>query len=484
MKRKLFLLLTGASMYTPILQAQSAEKPWNVGIYAGKSEYHGDLGMGFFNFSKAFYGFGAASVSRYLCPSFDLGIYGSYGEHGFYESKTSHFLSRNFYSDLCLKYKFIKKDNPVFSPYIFAGVGFRNLTKYNVKPGLDFVLPGGIGFDLRLTSGIALRYFATAGYTNHDDRDLNSTAKYNDGQLQHNIGLAFSFGKKKDEDKDGVSDKRDKCPGTPEKALVDFSGCIIDKDKDGIADNLDECPEVAGIPLFKGCPDKDNDGIKDSEDACPEVAGLVAFKGCPDSDKDGIEDKEDKCPTVAGIKELAGCPDTDGDGITDSEDKCPALKGVASLAGCPDKDGDGVSDPEDKCPNVAGIAANKGCPEVKAETKAVFEKALQGIQFESGKDIIKKSSYTILDAVVKIMQENPEYSLLINGHTDDSGDDQKNLTLSENRAVAVQNYLTNKGIQVSRLAAKGYGETQPVESNKTAKGRAKNRRVEFVVQFQ
>jgi outer membrane protein OmpA-like peptidoglycan-associated protein len=153
------------------------------------------------------------------------------------------------------------------------------------------------------------------------------------------------------------------------------------------------------------------------------------------------------------------------------------------LKGCPDKDKDGVADIDDKCPDVPGIKENKGCPEVKAEVKKVFAQALQGIQFETGKDVILKGSYPILDQVVKVMNENKEYNLEINGHTDNVGKDNLNLLLSQKRANAVKAYLVKKGIDENRMKATGYGSTMPVEDNKTAAGKAKNRRVEFKVNF-
>ena len=125
----------------------------------------------------------------------------------------------------------------------------------------------------------------------------------------------------------------------------------------------------------------------------------------------------------------------------------------------------------------------KGCPEVNEKTKKLFEKALTGIQFETGSAKIKKTSNSILDQVAAVMNENPEYNLEIHGHTDDQGDDAKNMTLSEERASSVRQYLTDKGTTGTRLKSFGHGETMPVEDNKTSAGRAKNRRVEFKVTF-
>lgn len=257
--------------------------------------------------------------------------------------------------------------------------------------------------------------------------------------------------------------------------------CIEDLDGDGIADANDKCPEVAGTTAFDGCPptDTDKDGVYDSEDNCPTVYGKI--KGCPDTDNDGIIDNEDDCPKVAG--KIKGCPDSDGDGIIDKTDVCPNTAGTAAMSGCPDSDGDGVADNNDKCPNEAGIAKNKGCPEVDEETTSVLLEALKGVQFESGKDIIKVSSFGILNKVVDVMQRHSEFGLKISGHTDSQGRDDANLDLSKRRAAAVKKFIADHGIKEDRMESDGYGETVPVADNATASGRAKNRRVEFEIMY-
>ncbi|MCQ2198400.1 MAG: OmpA family protein [Paludibacteraceae bacterium] len=185
-----------------------------------------------------------------------------------------------------------------------------------------------------------------------------------------------------------------------------------------------------------------------------------------------------------------GCPiDSDGDGVADYLDQCPgtpaAAKGFVDEKGCPiDTDGDGIYDYEDACPNEKGVKENNGCPEVKEAVKQLFKKALNGIQFETGKATIKKSSYKILDDVVTVMNENPTYKLFIGGHTDNVGNADKNLKLSDDRAAAVKAYLVNHGVDESRMKSKGFGQEKPVADNKTAKGRAENRRVEFRVVFE
>ncbi|MBQ5779216.1 MAG: OmpA family protein [Paludibacteraceae bacterium] len=302
-----------------------------------------------------------------------------------------------------------------------------------------------------------------------------------------------------DEDKDGVADNVDQCPNTPENVMVDSLGCPIDSDKDGVADYLDQCPntpENVQVDTL-GCPlDKDGDGVADYLDKCPgtpkEAYGKVDSIGCPlDSDKDGVADYMDKCMnTPIGVPvDSVGCPfDEDKDGVADYLDKCPGTPkeayGKINAEGCPiDSDNDGIADYEDYCPMVPGVKTNRGCPEIKIEAKRIFEQALQGIQFQSGKDIILKSSYSILDKVAKILLENEDYNIDINGHTDNQGNAENNQRLSEKRAEAVRKYLSKKGVEEDRMKAYGFGDTKPIADNKTAKGRKQNRRVEFIVRF-
>ena len=255
-----------------------------------------------------------------------------------------------------------------------------------------------------------------------------------------------------------------------------------DTDGDGIYDKDDACPDVAGLAAFNGCPDTDGDGIEDSKDDCPNEAGLAEFNGCPDTDGDGVPDKDDKCPTVAGLKALAGCPDADGDGVTDADDECPTVAGPAANKGCPwpDRDGDGVLDKDDQCPDVKGTVANNGCPEVTEAVKTALNAYAKTILFDTGKSTIKSASAGVLNDITAILKEYPEANFSIGGHTDSTGREAFNQTLSESRAKAVHDYLVANGINDDRLSSKGYGETMPIDSNKTRDGRRANRRVEVV----
>lgn len=257
-----------------------------------------------------------------------------------------------------------------------------------------------------------------------------------------------------------------------------------DQDNDGIRDKDDACPTKAGPVDNNGCPlpDTDGDGVPDESDRCPLTKGSPTQMGCPDRDGDGVIDREDKCPDVAGTVELNGCADQDGDGILDQDDDCPIIAGLASFDGCPDSDGDGIKDSDDACPNEAGRKDNNGCPGLSEETKLVLAQALEGVQFTSSRDVLKESSFEVLNKVVQLLKDNPVYQLKISGYTDSSGGEAANLQLSEKRAKRVRAYLIENGIEGDRLEANGYGEANPVADNNTPEGRRKNRRVELEIQ--
>jgi outer membrane protein OmpA-like peptidoglycan-associated protein len=113
----------------------------------------------------------------------------------------------------------------------------------------------------------------------------------------------------------------------------------------------------------------------------------------------------------------------------------------------------------------------------------ILKDAYDNLTFEVGKAIIKPTSFPYLDELITVIQD-PEaltWSLEIQGHTDNKGGDAYNQKLSEDRANAVKKYLVDKGIKAERIIAKGFGLTKPIATNDTVEGRAKNRRVEFII---
>jgi OOP family OmpA-OmpF porin len=104
------------------------------------------------------------------------------------------------------------------------------------------------------------------------------------------------------------------------------------------------------------------------------------------------------------------------------------------------------------------------------------------IQFEVNKATILPQSFGLMDEIADTIKKNPQVKKLsIEGHASAEGDAKKNLKLSDDRAKSVMKYLVDKGVEATRLTAKGFGSTKPIADNSTEEGREKNRRVEFVV---
>lgn len=237
--------------------------------------------------------------------------------------------------------------------------------------------------------------------------------------------------------------------------------------------------------------DSDGDGFFDSSDACPYEPG-IAPDGCPERDRDGdgFMDSQDACPDVPGVAP-DGCPlkDRDGDGFMDIVDKCPDDPGVEP-DGCPipDTDGDGILDPDDKCPTEPetrnGYEDEDGCPDTIPTALAKFTGTIKGIYFDLDKSTIKPKSRPVLDRAVAVLKEFPSIRIEISGHTDSTGSAEYNKKLSGERAKAVKDYLVEQGIETNRIESRGAGMDEPVDTNKTAAGRAKNRRIEFTILVQ
>jgi len=421
------------------------------------------------------------------------------------------------------------------SAYVLGGyslLDFGNTSPYHFTDG---GFHGGAGVKFFMSSRFALRFEARGIYTPQTKSSFPSGSK-SATHLVGSAGLAFfqpDAAPALDSDHDGVADKRDACPDTPPGVSVDKRGCPppavaevapppppapaptgpADTDHDGVNDLLDKCPDtpVGATVDATGCPmDSDHDTVWDGLDKCPDTPpnAVVDANGCPqDSDADGVPNGIDRCPdTAAGTPvDALGCPaDSDHDGVPDNLDRCPntppgtqvdangcSLAPIAAPV-AKDTDGDGVPDPQDRCPGTpAGSRVDQfGCL-LLFEEHAVTPVApgapppprptiiLQGVNFQSGRSVLTRASYIVLDQVAGSLVANPEIRIEIGGYTDSTGRRMTNLRLSMARAAAVRAYLARKGVSPMRMQARGYGASGYIAPNATTEGRAQNRRVEL-----
>lgn len=340
-----------------------------------------------------------------------------------------------------------------------------------------------------------------------------------------------------DNDGDGICNNSDACPD--EAGPVENNGCpILDRDGDGINDDVDDCPDTPGVESSiegcNGCPDSDGDGVCDSKDECPQEFGTVANNGCPEivdncTDIQAIKDalknvlfeyNSDQltAQSMATLDQIAPILTSDKiknaywlvEGHTDnkgsqnynlplSEKRAASVKDYLISKGVPSSMlksvGFGLSLPITTNETEEGRARNRrvelkfadsnfqpAAIEVTGDCANVqIADLAKMIYFQTGKDVLVEASKQSLDVIAQYLNAT-EGNYEIQGHTDDVGSDANNLTLSQKRAQTVLDYLVAKGVSGSRLKAVGYGESQPKYDNKTADGRAQNRRIEIVKQ--
>lgn len=251
-----------------------------------------------------------------------------------------------------------------------------------------------------------------------------------------------------DLDGDGVPNYLDKCTKTAEGEEVDSYGCKLDTDYD-------------------------MDGVKDSIDKCiytPEGAEVYS-NGCKvdeDSDEDGIKDSIDKCmftPLNAKVY-TNGCridEDSDGDGIKDSIDEC-------------------ANTPKDTKVSTNGCSLKQTQKSVMKPSGSMYKK-LQGlkIMFKYKSFDVTRESQKNIQTLIDFLNANPSYDVKVSAYTDNVGSARYNKKLSQKRAYRVKELIIEGGIPDDRINAVGLGENNPIATNRTSEGRAKNRRIEIIL---
>lgn len=237
----------------------------------------------------------------------------------------------------------------------------------------------------------------------------------------------------------------------------------------------------------------EGDDLKITRVALGTRFGRIRNENVYDSDGDGVIDPKDECPdTPPGTPvDDVGCPtdgDQDRDGVPDSRDRCPNTPfgvpvdqfGCEIVAKPKDADQDGVVDSKDYCPDTPLNASvdNYGC---EAYEGVIQRAVLKGVNFNVNSSFLKRAAIVELQLMAHLLQRTPFTHIEVNGHTDSKGKSSYNRWLSTRRAERTKDVLVSAGLPGEKIQTHGFGETQPIASNKTAKGRAMNRRVVMTI---
>ena len=346
-----------------------------------------------------------------------------------------------------------------------------------------------------------------------------------------------------DTDGDGIADKDDKCPEEKGVAEEDGCP-VKDTDKDGIIDKDDKCPEQAGPQSNMGCPVIDstttnvsgatmnqpivggatNGVFSNNQGTTTTTSGTLANKGITSTTKSNVSTTQNAVQNPNGTmvskgstatnsttSDLSQLPvsevvvlNSDGSYSKNYTDTYSPKKssGKKKSSAKPKKnsatrktDSDYVTTTNDvastgtstttytpSTTTSTGTMTTKGVTyaTVSEADQQVLKNAINAIQFETGKSVLKSESYNTLRQISELAKKYPDFVLRITGHTDSKGgDDLANVKLSVARARTVYNYLLKKGLDYAQLSYRGCGDGTPVDSNDTEDGRFKNRRVEF-----
>lgn len=489
--------------------AQQTNGRWAVGLSGGVNYWVNDL-------NQLKLGPGGSLFVRYgVAPAFSLGL-----TAGMEELKSSQspaipdlpytYLKLNGYP-VTLTGWFHLNPGSTFAPYLRIGGGimpYHRKTANNAgapddKMRATMIIPVGLGFEAFTSRNFAIALDAgVASMGNGVDLRDNSSP---DGFISGRLGFTWYPGSSEgdDADNDGLTNGQERRLGTyPENPDSDGDGIMdgeevkryrtnplrADSDGDGLADG-DEIKKYKTDPIRF---DSDGDGISDGDEVLKHGSDPTRV----DSDGDGLTDGDEYLRLRTDMLKV----DSDGDGLSDWDE----VKVYRTDPVNPDTDGDGIIDGEevskyktnplkvdtDGGGMIDGAEVIRGTNPLDPRDDVVKETiilergksvVMDGVNFMTGKATLTRESEEILERAFTALVANPEIKVEIAGYTDNVGSRAANDRLSQQRADAVRAWFIAKGIAARRLTARGYGMRDPIDSNATPEGRARNRRIEFHV---
>lgn len=461
--KRLFTILFIAVLFLNT-NAQEQDKRWAISLHAGTAVMQGDgdagnpgivggIGIKYSlanNFGIRIQALGGTMNSKNLGES-NIAPYLYTSKTTFYEGNIQALLN-------IVNFKKAATGRNVAQLYVGFGLGYtlanisyvpsKPISEYTSIQSLNIPISGGLRIYLSPLIDIGLEYSIKGTFTDHLDgfAPSGNSNKSNDYYNIPQAYITFNLGR----------DKNARCLEWTEQTEKLYEELIKAKQDaqqqiDALKKQNDQLMNIMGKDL--------QDQMKNNQRKADSAMVAIKESMKNDSDSDGVSnifDKEPASPTGAIV---------DGGGRTLDVDK------------------DGVPDYLDKCPTVPGKVSSNGCPlqPTKAQL-ATLTDGIKNLQFETGKAIIKSTSFPALDNLAQMLVENSSFNFKIEGHTDNVGDPNANMALSLQRADAVKSYLVSKGVDELRIAARGFGDTKPVVSNDTAAGKAKNRRVDMTIE--
>jgi outer membrane protein OmpA-like peptidoglycan-associated protein len=334
----------------------------------------------------------------------------------------------------------------------------------------DFLYGGGLDLTLGYPAPGNPIFMIGGGAIEQKISNLKSTSGY--GNLGLGLYLPFSFGGELWRLEARYNVVFNDHPALPNEELLEDGrinlGVMFTFGHDAPPQPEPE-PEPAPPPA-PSMADADGDGVADEQDKCPDTPGWVRpdADGCiPDSDGDGIDDAKDCCAgTPAGTAvDESGC---------EPPPPPPLPQALAAPLPPADADKDGVPDTADACPHTVPLynVDAKGC-------LIVEEVAIKNVHFDVGSSRLTAEGYAVLRSVAAALKADPGTKVEAGGHADITGSQALNDALARDRANVVRDFLIYAGVPSTQVTAKGYGARQPIADNRTAEGRAANRRVQF-----
>lgn len=279
-------------------------------------------------------------------------------------------------------------------------------------------VPAGLGLSIQVSRNLSLQFESLY-------KQRLGAGKYQ--HISHSAGFAFA-----------LSQRKPRKPEVKPETQKDTKPAVAsnsDRDADGVIDRDDICPDEKGLALYLGCP----------EDANAKKTTSPAVATTPPTVKPGEEGKQGASgPAITNVEEIPIHPENT------------------------------------TRPESSQSTENSKIRPISEADLAYLNKAMENILFEAGSDQLTSGSLPILDKVAEILDRNPQYSLQVLGHTDNTGPHKDNVVLSIRRAFRVKYYLVyEKGVRLSRITSDGYSSAVPVSDNATDEGRRLNRRVEL-----